>query len=196
MFQMPKPRQVAAAMGMTVRDYLIFADERPNERFELLEGQPVAMAPTTRAHQVACRNVDYALRDQIRGNGCEVLRDFGVAASELSDFMPQPDVMVRCGPLSGESRWTDDPIVLFEVLSPSTAARHRGYKRDRYFEVLTLRHLVFISPATIRVEAWHRADDGTWPTVPEIMTRREEVVRLNAVGAELPLADIYVDLDL
>ncbi|WP_293865011.1 Uma2 family endonuclease [uncultured Alsobacter sp.] len=193
---MRQPKPVDAAMGMTVRDYLIFADARPFERFELLDGQPVAMAPTTRAHQVACRNVDYALKEQVRSRGCEVLRDFGVAASEMSIFMPQPDVMVRCGPLSGDSRWTSDPVVLFEVLSPSTAARDRGYKRDRYFEVTSLRHLVFVSPTIVRVEAWHRGDDSGWPSQPEIMTQRSEVLRLSAVGAILPLAEIYLDIDL
>lgn len=193
---MPKTTSVVAAMGLTVRDYLAFADARPDQRFELIDGQPVAMAPATRAHQVVCRNVDYGLARQLAGRDCEVLRDFGMASSEHADFMPQPDVMVRCGPLAGDERWAADPIVLFEVLSPSTAVRDRGRKRDRYFKVPTLRHLVFVSPTTIGIEAWHRAEDGNWPGAPELLSDRDGILELTAVGAALSVADIYRDLDL
>ena len=193
---MPKTRSVVAAMGMTVRDYLAFADARPHERFELIDGQPIAMAPATRAHQVVCRNVDYGLARQLAGRDCEVLRDFGVAASEQADFMPQPDVMVRCGPLAGDMRWASDPIVLFEVLSPSTAARDRGRKRDQYFNMPTLRHLVLVSPTTVRIEAWHRAQEGHWPDTPQLLSDRHGILELPAIGAVLSVADIYRDLDL
>ena len=60
----------------------------------------------------------------------------------------------------------------------------------------SLRHLLFVSPAMVTVEAWHRADDGGWPNRPAVLTHRGDVIRLTSVGAELPLADIYLDLAL
>lgn len=185
------PRTVAVAMGMTVHDYLAYADARPDQRFELLAGEPVAMSPATRHHQVICGNLDRTLSPRVNARGCEVLRDFGFARSSEADFMPQPDVMVRCGPLAGEERWATDPVVLFEVLSPSTMSKDRGYKRQRYLEIGTLRHLVYVWQREMRVEVWSREGDGEWPTTPVALLEPDATLALTALGAALQLAEIY-----
>src|SRR2546421_449708 len=118
---------------MSIEAYLAFCDARPRERFQLLAGVPVAMAPATYRHQQICGNIDRALAPRLRLRGCESIRDLGVARGEGADYMPEPDVVVRCGPVDGSRRWVDDPIAVVEVLSPSTMVDDRGYKLREYF---------------------------------------------------------------
>lgn len=175
---------------LSVEAYLAFCDARPRQRFELLAGVPVAMAPATVRHQKICGNIDRALAQGLRARGCESIRDLGVARSAEADFMPEPDVLVRCGPVDGQRRWVDDPMVIVEVLSPSTMIDDRGYKMREYLGFPTLRHMVLVYQDEVRVEHWRRDDEGEW-SEPAILKFAQDRLDLSAVGATLSLAEIY-----
>jgi Uma2 family endonuclease len=182
---------------MTVHDYLAFADAHPGQRYELLGGVPVAMAPATYNHQKICGNIDRSLGRSLQG-ACESLRDMGLASGFEADFMPQPDVMVRCGPFPGRSRWVSDPVVIFEVLSPSTMADDRGYKlKTNQTQFPSLRHIGLVYQDECRVELWSRPDDGAWPEEGlSVYSRIGEVLALPAAGVTLALADIYDGIEV
>src|SRR4051794_30261573 len=184
----------ARHMAMRVTEYLAYADAHPRQRFELLAGVAVAMAPASRRHQIITGNIDRGLALQVRDRGCETLRDFGLAASEEADFMPQPDVMVRCGPLDGLKRWASDAVVVVEVLSPSTMADDRGYKFQQYLGLSALRHIALVYQDECRIEHWSRGADGVWSEAPQVLSRMEEALAFSSVGASLPLAAIYGDV--
>jgi Uma2 family endonuclease len=176
----------------TVDDYLAFADARPRERYALLAGVPVAMAPPSYRHQKICGNLDRAIYRQIAARGCDVVQNTGIAQSSEADFLPEPDVMVRCGPIDGRRRWVNDPIVVIEVLSPSTMTDDRGYKLSAYqsqFE--SLRHIALVYQNEVRIETWARQEDGSWPEEPVILRTKLDQLTLSAVGASVPLGEIY-----
>ncbi|WP_460451641.1 Uma2 family endonuclease [Alsobacter sp. SYSU BS001988] len=191
---MNQPAQAHAMM--TVAEYLAFADARPMQRFELLAGEPVAMAPGTLRHSLIAGNIDTSLRGQIRDRGCTSYRDAGIAHSDDADFLPEPDVMVRCGPVDDRRRWVPDPVVVIEVLSPSTMADDRGYKLKAYMAFASLRHLVLVYQDEMRIEHWSRPDDLAWSEAPQVLNAPDDRLLLSAVEAGLSLSEIYAGVTL
>jgi Uma2 family endonuclease len=185
----------AQHMSMRVTEYLAYADAHPRQRFELLAGVPVAMAPATLRHNLIAGNIDAALRGQVRDRGCQSFREAGVASSDDAEFMAQPDVLVRCGPLDGRRRWVDDPVVIVEVLSPSTMLDDRGYKLKTYLDGFpSLRHVALVYQDECRIEHWSRGVDGAWTESPRVLNRMQDAIEFSAVGAALPLSAIYDDV--
>jgi len=192
---------------MTVAEYLAYADAHPRQRFELLGGVPVAMAPATLRHEMIASNIQACLDRQIRSRGCRSHRDAGLTTGEEADFLPQPDIMVRCGPVDDRRRWVSDPVVVVEVLSNSTMADDRGYKLQRYLsDFPTLRHVALVYQDEVRIELWSREREGPWgqeslqerwhENVPVVLRARTDSLDLPAVGAAVPLAEIYDDVAL
>ena len=104
---------------MTVEGFLAFLDQRSgDEKWELIDGVPLMITGGTLHHARIGGNIDRLLGPAAERRGCMSLRGFLVEANEISSF--EPDVMVRCGNLDGRSRRAQDPVIVFEVLSPST----------------------------------------------------------------------------
>jgi Uma2 family endonuclease len=98
--------------------------------------------------------------------------------------------MVRCGNLDGRSRQAQDPVIVFEVLSPSTMRTDRVLKFERYRAIPTLRQIVFVYQDSIRIESWLRQHDD-WREAPVLLLRPEDSLPVPILGASLALADIY-----
>ncbi len=136
----PEPRH------FTAETFLAWAAEQPRGRFELLGGAVVAMAPERIAHArckwVVANRLAAALA--VRHPDCEAMID-GVAVriDEWSVF--EPDSLVRCGPKSsGEATSIDDPVIVVEVVSPSSRAADSGVKLAGYFTLPSLRHYLIV----------------------------------------------------
>ena len=118
---------------MTVEEYFAFTDTRPDEeKWELIDGEPVLNASPSELHQRIIKNLTFALATLERRPGTiwEILPGLGVRVSETS--RPEPDVLII--PISGRSadpqgRDRSDIIAAFEILSPSTASRDLRWKR-------------------------------------------------------------------
>ena len=106
--------------------------ERPDEeRWELLDGEAVLMAPPSERHQQIVSNLLAALRPLVAKFGCRALPGLGLRNDFVDDYAPIPDVVVRCGPLLTDG-YARDPLVVAEVLSPSTLNNDRGRKAAFY----------------------------------------------------------------
>lgn len=176
---------------MTVDDFLSFLDSKPereNQRWELHDGVPKLMIGGTAAHAMIAGNIDRALFAQARDRGCEVMRGFLAQASDYAAF--EPDVVIRCGPNDPRSRAATDPVVVFEVLSPSTMRYNRGIKLERYHEISSLNQIVLVYQDSIRLEAWLREGED-WAEEPIILLWLEEALPVPALQTELPLSIIY-----
>jgi len=176
---------------MTFEDFLSFLDgkpERENQRWELHDGVPNLMAGGTAAHAMIAGNIDRALFSQALDRGFEVMRGFLAQASDHAAF--EPDVVVRCGPIDLRSRTATDPVVVFEVLSPSTMRYDRGIKLERYREIRSLKQIVLVYQDSVRVEAWTRGDED-WAEEPAILLSLDEALPVPALQTELPLSAIY-----
>lgn len=96
---------------------------------------------------------------------------------------PGPDLLVRCGPGAARS-YVTDPLVVAEVLSPSTMDMDRVEKLRFYKRLPTLRHIVLVNQDQMRVEHYRRGDAG-WEQ--ETLTSPSDRLSLQAVAFETPL---------
>ncbi len=178
---------------MTVAEFLAWYERRPDDgRWELLDGEPVLMAPASERHQVIVTNILAALRGPARDRDCRVLPGMGILSDERDDFAPIPDVVVRCGPLNPDG-YASDPVFLVEVLSPSTMTNDRGRKVDFYKSIPSLGTFAVIYADEARVEAWRR-DGEAWAF--QVLKGLGAALDLPHLAARLALADIYRDIPL
>ncbi len=180
---------------VTPEEYLA-AEESAVERHEYLNGMVHAMSGGSVEHAAIGGSVFALLREQLRGKPCRPLgSDMKLRAfrDRVRRFY-YPDAMVVCHPRPG-SVWQDAPVVLVEVLSPSTRRIDLVEKRDVYFAIPTLRHYVIFDSAVVDAVAWSRAaGDSEW----EMESRQGAgaVVELPAIGCKLPLTEVYEDTGL
>jgi len=177
---------------MTVDDFLSFVDRKPkHERWELLDGAPVMMVGGTEGHALILGNVLTMLHAPAQRRGCRVLTSFFARATDTSMF--EPDVVVRCGPVDPRRRYADDPVVVVEVLSPSTLRYDRGVKLERYREIPSLRQIVFVYQDSVRIESWSR-DPDAWSDEATVLVSLDEALAIPAIAADLPLSAVYEDV--
>jgi Uma2 family endonuclease len=173
---------------MTVDQFLAWAQSEPG-RHELLRGQVHAMSPENAGHAETKAAVYSALRDAIRARRlpCHALPD-GMTVRVDDTTAYEPDALVYCGPkLAKTELEVPHPVVIVEVLSPSTRHIDLSLKLTGYFRLPSVAHYLIVDP-TQPVVLHHARGDGD-----EIHTRvvTEGSIRLDPPGLELAVADIY-----
>ena len=157
---MPLP---APNTRMTADEFLLWAMQQPEgERYELANGEVIAMAPERLSHARAKLHVVNQLDAAITAAGldCEAITD-GMTVAVDATTLYEPDAMVRCGAsLEGEVTRITDPVIVVEVLSPSTRGRDTSAKLVDYFRLPSVRHYLILR-TTDRVIVHHaRGEDG------------------------------------
>jgi Uma2 family endonuclease len=148
---------------MTVDEFLEWTLDQPDDlRYELVAGEPVAMAPPVLDHGRTIYRVVRGLEQAIdrAGVSCEAILDsVGVRVRDNEMFVP--DAMLRCGePLPGTTREVNDPVVVVEVVSPSTRRVDETHKLIGYFRLPSIRHYLIVSVAERQVVHHERRGDG------------------------------------
>jgi len=102
-----------------------------------------------------------------------------------------PDVTVAPSPPQLEDEVADtllNPLVIVEVLSPSTEEHDRGEKLDNFRLIPSLSHYIIIAQDRVWVDH-HRRSGRRWPL--SVFTSLTDRVLLPDIGCELPLAEVY-----
>ena len=178
----PKP------LRMTADEFLAWATEQKG-RFELASGEVVAMAPELAAHALAKLAVARALGDAVREARlpCQVFPD-GMAVRVDEATVYEPDASLRCGSrLDDDAVEFRDPVVVVEVLSPSTRARDAGAKLADYFRLSSVRHYLILRTDTRQAIHHARGADGVITTA--ILTEGE--LRLDPPGIAIALEAVF-----
>jgi Uma2 family endonuclease len=181
---------------LTAEAFIEWAAAQPQGRFELSGGETVAMAPERIAHTRVKYEVMIALRNAIAlgGLGCEAIGD-GVSVRIDARTVYEPDALVRCGPKApGGSTHVDDPVIVAEVVSPSSRGVDSGAKLTGYFGLPSLRHYLVVN-TDARAVAHHRRGDGG-EDGGEIATwiLREGRLVLDPPGIAVEVADFFATL--
>jgi Uma2 family endonuclease len=162
--------------------------ETQRGRFERIAGEPVAMSPE-RAQHVRIKSriwaaLDRAVRDA--GLDCEALAD-GITVEIDADTDYEPDAVVNCGPrLAPDATAATNPVIVVEVLSPTTQTIDTGEKLADYFRVGSIEHYLIVRAR--RQEIIHHRRSGD---VIVSNTVNVGAIRLDPPGIVLDLADVY-----
>ena len=162
-----------------------------DQRYELVSGEPIAMAPERNRHNLVKTACHRALEDGVRSAGldCTVLGD-GASVVVSEDDVYEPDAVVQCGErLDLDATTVPSPVILVEVLSPSTRGTDAGGKLYGYFQLPSVRHYLIVDPAK-RVLIHHRRVGADVTTA----LRHDGTVRLDPPGIAFAVADCFVTL--
>jgi Uma2 family endonuclease len=173
---------------MTTDEFLAWA-ERQGEQWELFDGVPVAMSPERVIHGEVKYRVARALDEAIAKSGipCRFVLDSAAVRIDARSLY-QPDALVYCGePVSGDAIEIANPVVVFEVLSPSNAATDLRDKLQGYFRVPSLQHYVIVDPDK-RFLIHHARGQGD-SVVTRIMSEGE--LRLDPPGMAIPVLSLF-----
>ena len=173
---------------MTVADFLAW-EETQELRWEFDGFAPVAMTGGTAAHEIIQLNLTAALNSRLRGTPC---RAYGSNLKiRVADRIRYPDAFVACTPVNPRATVVDDPVVVFEVLSPSTARTDRVEKMHEYWETPSIQRYVLIEQDAVSAMVFARGE-GSWSGR---VLWPGSVLALPEIGVELPLDELYEGLD-
>jgi Uma2 family endonuclease len=181
---------------MTVEEFYAFTDTRPDEeKWELIEGEPILNAAPSRMHQWIVRNLVLALgfRERELNASWAVLPELGVRVSDRS--RPEPDVLVVPSDhrsIDLKERDVRNVIVAFEVLSPSTEGRDLRWKRTAYTSLPSPTHYIVIAQDAVDVIVFARENGFAEQRIRSL----DKAIELRSLGISLPVAEIYRDTGL
>lgn len=174
----------------TVEEFDRWHKEQP-ERWELILGVPVMMAEASRRHTIVKGNIFAALRSRLAGTGCRAYVDGAEVKERNVGLSAVPDVVVECRPPDFSSPELAEPVVVVEVLSPSSERDDTGRKWQGYCLIPSVRHYLIVDQEKAFVTVHTRTGPSSF--AEEIV--REGSVELAAVGVSLPLSEIYEDVE-
>jgi Uma2 family endonuclease len=182
----PQPKR-----SLSEEEYLTFEQSSPIKH-EFFHGEIYAMTGGTESHNLLAGNAYAALHAQLRRRPCKTYTSdqrIKVMATGLHTY---PDVTIVCG----KSQFIDrphqtviNPIVIIEVLSPSTERYDRGMKFQNYRTIPTLQDYLLISQDDHRIEHYTRQENGEWLLREAIGLAAQ--ITIQSIDCILTLEDVY-----
>lgn len=181
---------------LTIGEFYAFTDTRPDEEhWELIEGEPVLNASPSFIHRIIVKNIVAILARIEAETRPPWLCVPGLGVRLSVKDRPEPDIIIRPKEVpyrDATSRECDDAIVVFEILSPSTANCDLRWKRKAYAALPSVTEYVVIAQDTVEVVAYERKAGFAERRLESIGAALE----LAALGVTLSLAEIYRDTGL
>lgn len=177
----------AATTIMDVDAFLVWVEGRDG-RWELRDGRPVMMAPERAIHALTKYAAQELLKAGIERAGltCRMFPD-GMTVRVHSRTAFEPDALVVCPSPPLNSIEIPNPIVVVEVLSPSTAGDDHGPKLDGYFALPSVEHYLILDPDR-RVMIWHKRGQAG---AIETRILRDGLIRLDPPGLEAEVEGFF-----
>jgi len=176
---------LALRKPMTLAEFLEWEEGQPL-RYEFDGVGPVAMTGGTYGHSTIQRNLAFALTGRLRGKPCQFQgSDLKIQVGD--GHIRYPDGMVVCSPVDRTATVVHEPVVVFEVLSPSTAAKDRIVKAREYQATPSIRRYVMLEQDSVGATVYARSGE-TW--THEILVA-DSILALPEIGVSLPLAEFY-----
>jgi Uma2 family endonuclease len=176
---------------MLVADFLTWDAPGP-ETWQLVDGQPQAMAPANRTHGALQAELAGLIRNALRAaaSPCSVIVEPGIVPRFLAAHNVRiPDLAVTCTPYQTEEPTLSDPVLLVEILSPSNQAETWA-NVWAYTSIPSVREILVLHTTEIRADLLRRSQDGAWPAEPA--TILEGQLDLETVGLRVRVEQIYV----
>ena len=176
---------------VTRNEYLEF-DAASSEKHEFYQGDIFAMAGGSFNHSTIGLNIATTLRNALRGKPCQPMNS-DMRSRTPSGLDTYPDTSVFCGDpeLTDKQGTLHNPVLIIEVLSPSTRSYDRGDKFWHYRSVPTLEEYLLIDSESVYVEHHQRQSKDEW--LLHEYRDLESTLALQSIGVSISLSALYED---
>jgi Uma2 family endonuclease len=177
-----------APRRMTLAEFLDW-DDGSDRRYELVDGYALMMAPASEAHGELAIALGAEIRSRLRPP-CRVISEAGIAIRDRADTYYVADLAVTCVPREPGRRMVAEPVLIIEVLSPSTSQVDRWRKVADYRALASVQEILVLSSDERRVELQRRTADG-W-RVDDLIG--QAMLALGCCASPIPLDTLYAGL--
>lgn len=175
---------------LTVDEFLAW-DDGSDRRYQLLRGAITMMAPAQVTHGQLVASLVEALAKHLK-RPCRSTTEAGIKPPHRNDTFYIADLAVSCRPAERGAIYLSEPVLIVEVLSPSTAATDRLLKLPDYRLIPSVTDILLVESQEACIEHWRRQGDG-WLVV---LRRSGERVELSDLGVTVELDALYDGLPL
>jgi Uma2 family endonuclease len=169
----------------TLEEFLAF-DDGTDTSYQLFEGRIAAMNPPLRGHGTLVVRLASIVNSQLRFP-CEAIAEAGIVPVNRRNSWYKADLIVTCTPGNHKDPFIAEPVLVVEVLSPTTSAIDFSRKLPDYQQIPSMRDILLVSSMERLVRHWRRAPDG-WV---EDAHRRSATVRLSGLPVAIAMPDLY-----
>ena len=181
---------IAFRQPMTIDQFLAWEDGQ-ELRYEFDGFQPRAMTGGTAAHSAIKINLTTALKTGLKGRSCKPFNsDLKIM---VAGHIRYPDAFVVCTPVPPQAKVVTDPVVVFEVLSESTANEDLVVKNAEYRATPSIRRYVILQQTHAGATMFARKGED-W--IAEMVSGIDATLHLPEIGIDIPMAEIYADIEL
>lgn len=176
--------------AMTLAEFLAW-DAPSGRPWQLIDGAPHAMAPSSRTHGAIQSALAAAIHIHLlaQGRGCSVITEPGIVPRVRSDANYRiPDLAVTCSGYTQEEYAVADPVLIVEILSPSNKAE-TWMNVWACTTIPSVQEILIVNSASVGAELLRRGADGAWPERGQIVD--DGLLTLASIGFTVPLADLY-----
>jgi Uma2 family endonuclease len=177
-----------AARLMTLEEFLRW-DDGTDTRYELIDGFPVAMAPPAEAHRILAVRLVSRIDAALAGRRpCNAQIEPGVVRPDRADSYYVPDIAVTCKPNEPGRQAMLDPILIVEILSPSTEHTDRRLKMPVYQTIESVREILLIDADSHHAEVYRR-ENNHWGI--QLVRGAEGMLFLASIGLRISMSELY-----
>ena len=177
-------------LTMTVAEFLAW-DAPGQTRWQLIDGEPIAMAPASRTHGLLQSELGRLIANHldVPGGACAVVTAPGIIPRVgAGDNFLIPDLAVTCTRYRTEEYDVANPVLIVEILSPSNRAQTRRNIWS-FATIPSVREILTLSSTAVRAELLRRDAEGNWPAMPLVIEDAD--LHLESIDFTVPLAAIY-----
>lgn len=179
----------------SVEEYeAIVKNSKEGERYEYCDGEiiPFRDEYTTDDHNQIIQNTADSLKGHFYPQGCRVYTENVRLIVEEHTQFRLPDVMVTCSNRDKESKDAKrDPIIIVEVLSPSTSFTDLVEKVEAYKCIASLQAYLIINPAKVWVRIYQRDAQGQWQQEADLESINQTIA-IPSLQLSIPVAKLYL----
>lgn len=181
---------VRLPVRMTTEEFLEW-DPGDGRQWQLVDGEPRAMAPAKVTHGVIQGELGSLIRNHLleHGDRCRLIVTPGVIPRVSAGHNVRiPDLAVSCSPFDDDEATLANPVLVIEILSPSNQSETWSNVWT-YTSMPSVVEILILGSLRMRAEILRRLPDGSWPAEPAVVTEGDLV--LDSIGLRTPLAEIY-----
>jgi Uma2 family endonuclease len=174
--------------SMTAEEFVAWAEKRPEKHWELFDGVPQLQQSQNWGHARHVLALFRLLDDAIKASGLKLFTGTrGIVVKAAHDAAFEPDVVVFSGRMNDRDIIVPQPVIVVEVLSPSTERKDLTVKLAGYLDVPSIEHYVIVVWEERELVHYRRAGDGL--ALPLIL--KAGAVKLDPPGVEIEVASIF-----